>query len=95
MNLKLNRETAKFVHEMTQLSRQKVYQWPNFLNSTAHANGQASTLDFTRLKAANETVAGVNGVLDFAVNAHYNSAEYSSFAGRWNIVIGRKPKGGH
>ena len=53
-----------------------------------HANGQAPTLDFTRLKAANEAVADANGVQDIAVNALNDSSDNSSFAGKWKIVIG-------
>ena len=60
-------------------------------NSTVHANGQAPSLDYTRLKAANETVADANGVPDKAVNALNDSSDNSSFAGRWKIVIGQKP----
>ena len=51
-----------------------------------HANYQARILSFIKFKAANETVAYVNGVLDFAVNAHNDPPDYSSFAGRLKFL---------
>ena len=43
-----------------------------------HNNEKASILDFTRLKAANETVADINATPDIAVNAHNESSDNSS-----------------
>ena len=43
-----------------------------------HNNEKASILDFTKLKAANETVADINATPDIAVNAHNDSSDNSS-----------------